>query len=292
MNRLRDLLRLMRPVQWIKNSFVFTGFIFGEHFHDFDLFLRVVMAAIAFCLVSSCIYIINDIADCENDRKHPKKRARPLASGQVTLPVAIALALVLGVVGFALGLWVSQKVAVILFIYALMNVAYSFSWKNVVIVDVFCISAGFMLRILAGTVGVDIPPSKWLLLCGMMITLFLGFTKRRAEIISLADHRNEHRKVLESYGPIFLDEVIAICATGAIITYSLYTLSSETIAIHHTENLVSTVPFVIYGLFRYLFLLHHRHFGEDPTKDLMKDSHIIVSVLGWILVSFCILYGA
>lgn len=289
-NRLPDLIRLMRPVQWAKNSFVFTGFLFGEQFHNLELLSRVVLAAIAFCFISSSIYIANDIVDSDNDYAHPRKKHRPIPSGLVTIPCAIGLASLLSVVGLSFGFLVSYKVVIILVLYSLLNVFYTFRWKHVVIVDVFCISAGFMLRILAGTVGVDIPPSQWLLLCGMMITLFLGFAKRRAEVISLAENKEEHRKVLESYGPTFLDEVLAICATGVIIAYSLYTMSEETIRIHTTANLIYTVPFVIYGLFRYLFLLHHHHVGGDPTKDLMKDRHIVGVVIGWAILSFYFLY--
>ena len=290
MNRLVDLIRLSRPLEWLKNGFVFTGFLFGEQYANPHLFFRVLLAAIAFCFVSSCVYIANDIADCENDRNHPKKKKRPLPSGEVTVPAALGLSLFFAGFGLFLGWVVSYQVVVILVLYTVMNLFYSFRWKQVVIVDVFCISAGFMLRILAGTIGVGIPPSVWLLFCGMMITLFLGFSKRRAELIALGEKGEGHRKVLESYEPAFLDEVIGICATGVIIAYSLYTMSSETIAVHHTENLIYTVPFVVYGLFRYLFLLHHCHLGGDPTKDLLKDPHIIGVVLCWTAVTGYILY--
>lgn len=281
MNKPYDLWRLMRPTQWIKNGFVFTGLLFGEMYNDYMLVLNVVVAAIAFALTSSCIYIVNDIADCENDHHHPKKKNRPLPAGKVTIGAAIILSIILGVSGLLIGYWVSSTVAIILLIYATMNLAYSYLLKNIVILDVFCISTGFMLRILAGTVGVGIPPSKWLLLCGLMITLFLGFTKRRAELIALQNNKEEHRQVLQNYGPILLDEIIAICATGVIITYSLYTMSTDTIRIHNTENLIYTVPLVIYALFRYIYLLHHRHSGGDPSRDVLRDPHIFLCVMGW-----------
>jgi 4-hydroxybenzoate polyprenyltransferase len=203
----------------------------------------------------------------------------------VTIAFAGRLGIMLALLGLLLGYLVSYKIAVILSLYIALNLAYSLKLKNIVILDVFCISAGFMLRILSGTVGLGIPPSKWLLLCGMMITLFLGFAKRRAEILALTHHKEEHRQVLRHYGPIFLDELIGICATGVIISYSLYTMSADTIRIHQTENLIYTIPFVIYGLFRYLFLLHHTHQGGDPSNDLIKDPHIIVSVIGWALMT-------
>lgn len=281
MNRFSDVLRLMRPIQWIKNGFVFTGVFFGERFGDMHLLLQVLLTAIAFSFMSSCVYIFNDVIDCESDRHHPKKKNRPLPSGKVSVSFAIPLAVVLGLIALLISYWVSYKVLIIILSYVILNILYSLKLKNIVIIDVFCIAAGFMLRILAGTIGVDIPPSKWLLLCGLMITLFLGFAKRRAEMIALTDNREEHRKVLTSYGPILLDEIITICATGVIITYSLYTMSPDTIRIHQTENLIYTVPFVIYALFRYIFLLHHTQGGGDPTRDLLKDPHIMLSVFGW-----------
>ena len=178
-----------------------------------------------------------------------------------------------------------MPVFIILLSYLIMNLFYNFALKHIVIIDVFCIATGFMLRIMAGTVGVGIPPSKWLLLCGLMITLFLGFAKRRAEFISSSENNHEVRAVLKSYSPSFLDELITICATGTIISYSLYTMSTETIRLHHTENLIYTVPFVIYAVFRYIYLLNHQHTGEDPTTDLLRDPHILASVACWALMT-------
>lgn len=281
MNKPIDLLRLMRPNQWAKNVFVFTGILFSNAFTNIPLLTQVILAAIAFSLASSAIYILNDILDCKSDKMHPKKKERPLARGAVTIPAALMLALLCGVAGFAAAWMVSWQVCAIILAYIILNIAYSYRLKQVVILDVFCISAGFMLRILAGTVGVGIPPSKWLLLCGMLITLFLGFAKRRAELIALAHNKEEHRLVLQNYGAVLLDKIMGICATGVIISYSLYTMSPDTIATHQTENLIYTLPFVIYAIFRYIFILHHHSGGGDPTRDLMGDRHIICSVVGW-----------
>ena len=208
MKKLFDLMRLMRPYQWVKNAFVFTGLLFGHAWHDPYLVMQVVMTFVAFCLVSSAIYTINDIVDLEQDQRHPKKCKRPLASGQVSISAAVILAVVLVVPGLVLAYGASPTVLIILIGYALMNIAYSLRLKHVVILDVFIIATGFMLRILAGTLGVGIPPSQWLLLCGLMVTLFLGFTKRRSEIIALTDDKNAHRKVLEHYSPVLLDKMI------------------------------------------------------------------------------------
>jgi len=277
-----ELFRLMRPQQWVKNGFVFTGLLFGHAFHDSALVWQVIVAALAFSLVSSAIYIINDITDREQDRIHPKKKYRPLAAGTVSISSAMALSGLLAIVAIALAYTVSEIVLWIIISYGVMNLAYSFRLKHVVLLDVFIIAAGFMLRILAGTLGVGIPPSQWLLLCGLMVTLFLGFAKRRAEILALTDDKASHRKVLEHYSPVMLDNMIGVTAAGLIMSYSLYTMSSETIRIHDTANLVYTVPFVMYGVFRYIYLLHHQSGGGDPSRDLARDSHMLIVVGGWL----------
>jgi 4-hydroxybenzoate polyprenyltransferase len=284
-----ELLRLMRPYQWVKNIFVFTGLLFGHAWHDADLVAQVLIAFAAFCLVSSAIYTLNDIVDLEQDRQHPKKCKRPLASGQVPLSAAVMLAVMLAVMGLGLAYTASPTVLVILVGYALMNIAYSFQLKHVVILDVFIIATGFMLRILAGTLGVGIPPSQWLLLCGLMVTLFLGFTKRRAEIIALSEDKVAHRKVLEHYSPVLLDKMIGVTAAGLIMSYSLYTMNADTIRIHGTGNLIYTVPFVMYGVFRYIYLLHHQSRGGDPSHDLVRDPHLFIAVGAWLVATLLLI---
>jgi len=277
-----ELLRLMRPHQWVKNAFVLTGLLFGHAWHNPALVTQALIAFVAFCLISSTIYILNDIVDIEQDRHHPTKRKRPLPSGKLKISKAATFAFVLGATALTLASFASSTVVVILLIYAVMNVAYSLKLKHVVILDVFIIATGFMLRILAGTLGLGIPPSQWLLLCGLMVTLFLGFSKRRAEIIALSDDKTAHRKVLEDYSPVLLDKMIVVTAAGLIMSYSLYTMNPETIRIHGTANLIYTVPFVIYGVFRYIFLLHHQSRGTDTAKDLVRDPHMLVVLLGWL----------
>lgn len=278
---MKGIIRLIRPEQWWKNAFVFCGYLFSERASGLGIFLEVCTVALAFCLMSSCVYVFNDLRDLESDRQHEKKRNRPIASGAVQPNTAIALAFVLMVASLVLGWWVSWTVVAILVGYLLLNIAYTLSWKQIVILDVFCISAGFMLRIFSGTVGIGIPPSKWLLLCSMLITLFLGFVKRRSELCTLSGQKGQVRKVLDSYSEGLLDQLIAITVAGVIISYSLYTMSSETIRIHHTENLIYTVPFVAYALFRYLYLLHASNGGGDPSRELVKDPHILFSILAW-----------
>lgn len=284
-----ELLRLMRPYQWVKNAFVFTGLLFGHAWHDHNLVTRVGIAFAAFCLVSSAIYTFNDIVDLEQDKQHPKKSKRPLASGRVSISAAVILAILLAVLGLVLAYAASSKVLIILLLYALMNIAYSLRFKHVVILDVFIIATGFMLRILAGTLGVGIPPSQWLLLCGLMVTLFLGFTKRRAEIIALTDDKTAHRRVLEHYSPVLLDKMIGITAAGLIMSYSLYTMNPDTIRIHGTANLIYTVPFVMYGVFRYIYLLHHQSRGGDPSHDLVRDPHLLIVVGAWLAATILLI---
>lgn len=285
MNKLFELLRLMRPYQWLKNSFVFTGLLFGHAWDEASLVTQVVITFVAFCLVSSAVYVGNDIVDVEQDRRHPKKCRRPLASGQVPISAAAGLALLLVISGLGLAYVAAPAVLAILCAYVVMNIAYSLRLKHVVILDVFIIAAGFMLRILAGTLGVGIPPSQWLLLCGLMVTLFLGFTKRRAEIIALNDDKTTHRKVLEHYSPVLLDKMVGITAAGLIMSYSLYTMNPDTIRIHGTANLIYTVPFVMYGVFRYIYLLHHHSRGGDPSHDLIRDPHLLAAVGGWLVAT-------
>jgi 4-hydroxybenzoate polyprenyltransferase len=289
MKKSSDLFRLMRPYQWVKNGFVFTGLLFGHAWHDPHLVTQVLIAFVAFCLVSSSIYTFNDIVDLKEDRLHPGKSRRPLASGQVSVSAAVMFAALLAVPGLVLAYAASPAVLIILLGYGLMNIAYSLRLKHVVILDVFIIATGFMLRILAGTIGVGIPPSQWLLLCGLMLTLFLGFTKRRAEIIALTDDKAAHRKVLEHYSPVLLDKMIGITAAGLIMSYSLYTMNPDTMRIHGTANLIYTVPFVMYGVFRYIYLLHHHSRGGDPSHDLLRDPHLLIVVGAWLVTTILLI---
>ena len=287
-----ELLRLLRPHQWVKNGFVLIGLLFSDVGHDWKLRGSVLVAAAGFCLLSSCVYILNDVFDREADRTHPLKCKRPLASGSVSMSQAYALAFVCGAAGLALGAMASAVVVAILIAYLVLNLAYSAGLKNIVILDVFIIAAGFMLRIFAGTWGVDIVPSYWLLLCSLQLTVFLGFAKRRAELmasdLSGSDGASQ-RAVLDDYSPALLDSMMAISAAGVIISYSLYTVSPDTIALHHTDKLIYTLPFVLYGIFRYIFLVHRRG-GEDPARTLLTDAHMLVVGALWLGVTLWLLW--
>jgi len=282
-----ELLRLLRPHQWVKNGFVFVGLLFSDVGDDWKLRGSVLLAAAGFCLMSGCVYALNDVLDREADRAHPLKRKRPLASGTVNLGQAYALAFVCGTAGLALGAAASAIVVAILLAYLALNLAYSAGLKNIAILDVFIIAAGFMLRIFAGTWGVNIVPSYWLLLCGLLLTVFLGFAKRRAELMAGDGNGSDgagQRAVLYDYTPALLDTMMAISAAGVIVSYSLYTVSPDTIALHRTDKLIYTLPFVLYGLFRYIFLVHRRG-GEDPAWTLLSDAHMLVVVALWLGVT-------
>lgn len=282
-NRTRwvHFVRLGRPQQWIKNGFVLTGLLFGHAAGALDTVFAALAAGVAFCLMSSAVYAMNDCFDRERDREHPEKRDRPIASGQVSPGQAVVFALLLAAASLLVGAWAGTMVAAILAGYALLNLGYSLGLKRVPVVDVFIIAAGFMLRILAGTLGIGIQPSRWLLLCGFLVTLFLGFAKRRAELSRLAEHAGQHRPVLDAYSESFLDGVVLVCAAGMLLTYGFYTVSPETVATHGTD-LAPTLPFVLFGTFRYLFRLRHCGGGGDPTAEFLRDPWLLAAATGWL----------
>jgi 4-hydroxybenzoate polyprenyltransferase len=285
MKKLSELWSLLRPRQWVKSGFVFIGALFANAWRQPHVAQKVMLTAVAFSLTASCVYIINDLSDSKQDAKHPLKRHRPLAAGTVSRGMAVSLLIVLCPAALALGLLVSKRVLLILLAYLVINVAYSIRLKHIVILDVFIIAAGFMLRIFAGTVGIGIAPSQWLLLCGLMMALFLGFAKRRAELYAAGPDGPTHRKALDHYQPVLLDKMIVVTATCMILTYSLYTMSPATIQLHHTESLVYTVPFVMYGTFRYIYSLHQRTAGSDPALQIFRDPHLLVVICGWLILT-------
>jgi 4-hydroxybenzoate polyprenyltransferase len=284
--------RLLRPQQCIKNAFVFLGVIFAESRSAAD-YVNVGIAFCAFCTAASCVYVFNDIIDVEADRLHPAKCKRPIASGEISIHAAWIAVAILAVAAFGFAFAVGLMAALFIASYLLINLVYSLRLKHVVILDVFIISAGFMLRILIGTVGVGIHPSQWLLLTGLMLTLFLGFAKRRAEFLMLESagkvNRAGVRRVLDDYSPVVLDQLCSITAACTILSYGLYTLSPDTVRAHGTYALFYTLPFVIYGIFRYLFLLHHRSRGSDTAEDLIVDPHLMATGLAWLAVTLAVL---
>jgi decaprenyl-phosphate phosphoribosyltransferase len=272
------LLQLMRPHQWLKNGFVFAGLVFSQSWQDGPLALRVFYAFAAFCCFSSLVYIINDWHDRASDALHPVKRNRPLASGAVSVPMALVMAGVLLLAGLLLAAG-NRTLLLLLGIYTALNLAYSWRLKRVPVVDVSIIASGFMLRLLAGTVAVGIPPSRWLLLTGIFIALFLGFSKRRAE--SFHDESSQ-RAVLEHYPTALLDTFIAMAMTATLTTYSLFATSPEA-QLQHGERLLYTVPVVIFAMLRYTYQVH-RGRGEDVARDMLRDPWILGAGLLWLAI--------
>ena len=286
------LLRLLRPHQWLKNGFVLIGILFGHAWSDPAKLTQAAAAFGAFCLLASAIYVFNDLIDREQDRLHPQKKHRPLASGQIDVATAIALGVLCLIGGSLLALCYAGSAPWIFFAYVALNLAYSLGLKHVVILDVFIIATGFMLRLLAGTLGIGIAPSHWLLLCGLMLTLLLGFAKRRAELEAMLAAGGAHRRVLDHYSIPLLDQFIGIAAAATVISYALYTVSLETVALHGTRGLIVTVPPVVYGLLRFLWRLHTRSGGGDAAQELLTDRHLQATIAIWLALVIGLFSGA
>lgn len=280
------VIKLLRPHQYLKNGFVLIGPLFA-HQWGAETLTHAMLVFLSFCAMASAVYILNDLADIEADRAHPVKRKRPLPSASVSSGFAKRLLLCLAFGSLLLSWVVSTWAMVFVSLYFFINILYSWKLKHVVIADVFVISAGFMLRIMAGTIGLGIQPSAWLLLCGLMVTLFLGFAKRRAELLLMTSSGAAGgltRRVLDDYSPAMLEQFIAITSACTIISYGLYTVAPQTVALHGSLNLIYTLPFVIYGIFRYLFLLHKQSKGNDTAGDLLADRHLLYTVVAWVAV--------
>lgn len=287
------LIRLLRPKQWTKNLFVFSALVFSQHLFDWEYARLSVMAFILFSATASVIYIVNDILDRDRDRLHHKKKHRPIASGAISVPSAITTAIIaLGIlVPTALGL--PMKFGFCLAMYFVMNLAYSLFLKEVVLIDVFVIAIGFMLRVVGGAYVIDVPISSWLILTTMFLSLFLAVAKRRGELMTLESGNVQFpttRKVLEHYSVDFTEQLCTICASGFVISYALYTVSDRTVKMFGTENLIFTTPFVLYGVFRYLYLLHKKNLGENPTEVVLTDIPMILNFVGYAFAMFFILY--
>lgn len=289
--KLIKILQLLRPKQWIKNLFIFAPILFSGLLTDLSVLVINIEAFIAFCLVSSAVYVINDIADVEADRTHKKKRFRPIASGDVSIPEARVVFVILLALAIAICTIMNVKFIIAIALYFVINVLYTSFVKNIVLLDVFFISFGFMLRVAAGAFAIDVQLSSWMILTTIFISLFLGISKRRAEL-SQSDQENipKQRKVLEQYSVAFTDQMNTIAATGTIISYALYTVSERAVEAFHSDNLIYTTPFVIYGIFRYMYLIHKKNLGESPTQIVTKDPAIIINSVLWFLISFAIIY--
>ena len=286
---LRGLLKTMRPRQWVKSVIVYAALVFDGKLLDLNLFLLTTVVFFAFCLLSSSVYIMNDMVDIEKDRQHPRKKARPLASGLLDIRFAAVAAVLLGLVSLIAGFLINPWVSVVLLVYLAQNVAYSFWLKNIVIIDVMVLSLGFLLRVVAGVIVVQVTNfSPWLYICVTLLALFLGFGKRRQEIVLLEGDAGSHRASLAEYNLPMLDQIMAMITTSTLIAYTFYSFDSAT-ALAHNKMLI-TVPFVFYFLARYLYLVHVRHLGGAPDELLLEDRPLLINSVLWAATVVIVIY--
>jgi 4-hydroxybenzoate polyprenyltransferase len=285
----RSLLKTMRLRQWPKNIFIFAALVFDKQLLNINAFLRTAAGFALFCLISSAVYIFNDLADIEADREHPLKKDRPIPSGKLRFSTAWTAGILLVIVALTLGYWLSPDFAIVLAVYFLLNLAYSKWLKHIPILDVLVLAAGFVLRVGAGVTIIHVERfSPWLYVVMTLLALYLGFGKRRAEIALLSDDASAHRKVLEGYTIPLLDQYIMIVSGTTIVAYSLYTFSAPNVPANHSMML--TVPFVLYAIFRYLYLVQIKHAGGEPEEILLSDRPLQIALFLWALVVLAVFY--
>ncbi len=287
----RLLLISLRPEQWSKNLFLFAGVLFGARLLDIEAIGRATAGFAIFCALSGVVYLFNDLADRAGDQRHPLKRLRPIASGRLSPRIAFTAALLLGVVALAAAVWLSPMFAMYAGAYVALLVVYSVVLKHLVIIDVLTIAAGFVLRAAAGAVVVFVPISHWLLVCMTLLALFLVLSKRRHELTLLGDDATTHRPILEEYSPYLLDQMIAVVTASTLVAYAVYSTSTETAERLKTTRLGVTIPFVLYGIFRYLYLVHQKRGGGSPADLLLTDRPLLACVGLWALCVALILYS-
>ena len=290
MSLLAAAFRSLRPRQWAKNLFVFAAVVFSQNLFTPLVGLAVLAFAI-FCGLSGAIYLVNDVVDMEKDRLHPIKRRRPIAAGVLSRGLGVALAAVLLGASLGAAFILSPRFGLVALAYAVLLVAYSLWLKAVVIVDVLTVATGFVLRAIAGAAAVDVDISGWLIICTILVALFLALGKRRHEYLSLRGAAAAHRPILAEYSEGFLDQMIAVVTASTVTAYALYTMSPETVAKFHTRFLPLTLPFVLYGIFRYLYLLYHRELGGNPSDLLLSDRALLVNTVLWMAALVAIIYG-
>ena len=291
MKSIKGLLASMRPRQWTKNIIIYFAFLFtidqAWRADDLDeaalLFLRITAAVSIFCLITSAVYLFNDVLDADNDRNHPKKRYRPIATGTLTPSIALVVAFLMAVSGMALALILEPLYAVVTIIYLATMMAYSVYLKRLVIVDVLVISAGFVLRAVAGAVVLDVTISPWLYICTTLGALFLGFAKRLNEVILAEENAPSQRESLEYYSQPLLEQLIAVVAPATLVSYILYTFTADNLPDNNAMML--TIPFVMYGIFRYLYLVYQKNLGESPEQILLTDMPLILNIGLWLVTA-------
>jgi 4-hydroxybenzoate polyprenyltransferase len=287
---MRAFFATLRPQQWVKNFVLFAGLIFSQNLSRLDMGLKTLAGFGLFCLLSSSVYILNDILDVESDRKHPLKSTRPIAKGEIKVSTAVFLFIILALVSLSLSFWLSPLFALIALSYFIQNLLYSMYLKQVVIIDVMCIALGFVIRAVAGAVLIGVEISAWLIVCTTLLALFLGFGKRRHELLLLEAQATDHRKSLSEYSPYFLDQMISVVTASTVVAYAFYTISPEIEQKLGTKHMDLTIPFVLYGVFRYLYLIHQKEGGGSPTKMLLNDKPILANIILWLVAVILIVY--
>ena len=284
-------IKLARVPQWIKNLFVFVPLLFSQHIFNKAYLLPAISAFLMFCLVSSIVYVFNDIVDIEADRAHPTKKDRPLPSGSISIQNAVITIIVLAVLVALFLPALNVRFRIFLLSYFLLNIFYTFIFKHIVLLDIFSLAAGFMLRVMAGAFVISVEVSSWLILTTMFISLFLGIMKRRSELVLINDEPNKNtRKVLASYSLNFTDQMATIAAAGVIICYALYTVAERTTKLFNTDHMIYTTPFVVFGIFRYMFLVYMNKKGENTVEIMLTDIPMIINVVLYIAAILFIIY--
>ena len=285
-----DLMTALRPYQWTKNLLVFAALVFAQQLGDLEKGKLAAIAFVVFCAASSAAYPVNDIFDRQRDRQHPDKASRPIAAGRIGVGTAGVLALILAIAALA-GAWaVNERLATVIGGYLLLQLAYNVALKHVTIVDALCVATGFLLRAVAGVVAIDEPMSSWLLICTTFASVFISFAKRRHEYSTLREDAAGHRESLSGYSAPLLDQFLVISASGTLLSYALYTTDAETVATFGSNRLLLTLPFVMYGLFRYLALVSRDQAAGDPSLAFVRDKPLVATVVLWGLVVMALLY--
>ena len=282
--------KTMRPNHWIKNAFVFAPLFFSGGATEAMKLGRVFLVFLSFSAIASAVYFFNDLIDRERDRSHPQKCMRPIASGALPIKIGIFFGLGLAMFSLALAFSIDLMLVLLLFLYSAINVMYSLWLKHIVIVDVFVISMTFVLRVLSGGVAINVELTSWLLITTFLLALFLALAKRRHELVILQDSTNNQRPVLNQYTPQLVDELMSLITPVILVTYILYTLSAETLARFNSKTLYSTSIFVVFGIMRYLYLIHRKNLGGAPTEIVIHDLPLLIAILGWILSFYLIIY--
>jgi 4-hydroxybenzoate polyprenyltransferase len=286
-----SLLSSLRPSQWSKNLIIFAALMFGQRLLDPHSLLYASIAFVIFCALSGVVYLINDVADREADRRHPVKMYRPIASGALPVPVALGAALAISAVALASAFLLRPLFGVLATVYLAQMALYSGPLKHIVIIDVLTIAIGFVLRAAAGAVAIAVPISHWLYVLTILLALFLALSKRRHELVLLADRATGHRRILEEYSPYLLDQMISVVTASTLVAYAFYTVSPETVSKFGTDLLGLTLPFPLYGIFRYLYLVHQKEGGGSPAEMLLTDRPLLICVALWALAVAVIIYG-